>query len=49
MDAKPGLFGWSKPKSPKPGTKGPKSSVAVQVPPSKASKLTDPAERISAE
>lgn len=49
MDAKPGLFGWSKPKSPKPGTKGPKSSVAVQVPPSKASELTDPADRISAE
>ncbi|WP_213268737.1 polysaccharide biosynthesis tyrosine autokinase [Hyphomonas sp.] len=49
MEAKPGLFGWSKPKSPKPNTKGPKSSVAVQVPPSKASKLTDPADRISAE
>lgn len=49
MEAKPGLFGWSKPKKPKPNAKGPKSSIATQVPPSKASGRPEAVDRISAE
>ena len=50
MESKPGLFGWSKPKKPKANKQGPKSAIAIQVPPSKASsRKQDPVDRISAE
>lgn len=49
MEAKPGLFGWNKPKKPKPSKHGPKSSIATQVPPSKASGRPESIERLSAE
>lgn len=49
MEAKRGLFGWSKPKRPKPNPKGPKSAIAIQTPPSKASGRSEQADRISAE
>jgi len=47
MDAKPSLFPWGGPKR-KPDPKELKGSVAVQVPPSKATGRSDPADRISA-
>lgn len=49
MEAKPGLFGWARSKKAKAGTHGPRSPIAVQVPPSKASGQTKSADRISAE
>jgi polysaccharide biosynthesis transport protein len=47
MDAKPSLFGWGEKRKPRAGS--PKGSVAVQVPPSKATGRSDAADRISAE
>jgi exopolysaccharide transport family protein len=50
MDEKPSFFGWGGDKRKnKPSPKQMKGSVAVQVPPSKATGRNDPAERISAE
>lgn len=50
MDEKPSIFGWGGDKRKnKPNPKQMKGSVAVQVPPSKATGRNDPAERISAE
>lgn len=49
MEAKRGLFSWSKSKPAKPSRRGPKSTIAVQVPPSKASGRSNSDERISAE
>lgn len=49
MEAKPGLFGWARSRKAKAGTHGPKSPIAVQVPPSKASGQPESADRISAE
>lgn len=51
MEAKPSIFTWAG-KDKRKAKQNPKSlsgSVAVQVPPAKASTLPDPAERISAE
>lgn len=50
MDEKPSIFGWGGDKRKnKPNPKQMKGSVAVQVPPSKATGRTDPVDRISAE
>ncbi|MBY9067954.1 polysaccharide biosynthesis tyrosine autokinase [Hyphomonas sp. WL0036] len=48
MEAKRSLFGWGR-ASKKASNKGPKSSIALQVPPSKASSRGDQTDRISAE
>ncbi|MFN7054742.1 GumC family protein [Hyphomonas sp.] len=47
MDSRPGLFGWSRPRGNK--SKGLKSGVALQVPPSQPANESQPAERVSAE
>ena len=51
MDAKPSMFNWpgSEKRKAKQAAKSPKGSIAVQVPQSKATGRTDPADRISAE
>ena len=50
MDEKPSLFNWAGDKrKAKPNPKAMKGTVAVQVPPSKATGRGDPADRISAE
>lgn len=51
MDEKPSVFNWpgKDKRKAKQAAKAPKGSVAVQVPPSKATGRTDPADRISAE
>lgn len=49
MDEKPSLFNWGGEKrKPKPNAKQMKGSVAVQVPPSKATGRADPADRMPA-
>lgn len=49
MEAKPSIFNWGGSGKRKPNPKAPKGSVAVQVPPSKATGRSDPADKISAE
>jgi exopolysaccharide transport family protein len=48
MEARPTLFSWMGLTKPKSNAKAPKGSVAVQVPPSKATGRVDPADRMSA-
>ena len=47
MEEKPSLFNWNNKR--KPNGKSPKSNVAVQVPPAKATGRGKPVDRISAE
>lgn len=49
METKRGLFGWKWGGKDKANKKGPKSAIAVQVPPSKASGRRNDQDRISAE